>query len=148
MSNKYSKILISIAMLMIVSSVMSSCFAYNLAKDDLDRLNYLSYKMHGESLGDCWGCANVAAYGFTASDREYAYGLKDLGYMGAIVEGESDIGFSNHRAVVLLIGDELVLFESSAAQRDGEWNKNWFENKDPSFHHLKVVEKFNGYPYG
>ncbi|MDR1820266.1 MAG: hypothetical protein LBR15_08500 [Methanobrevibacter sp.] len=132
MLNMYSKILTSIAILAVICvSTISSCSAYDYPDDP--KLDELAEEMHDMKLGDCWGCADYAAGKLT-----------EMGYVGAIVEGPSDY-VSNHRAIMLFINGTLVPFESQCANWRGYWQRYWFQCTD---YYLKVIYKFNDYPYG
>ncbi|MDR2622963.1 MAG: hypothetical protein LBC39_00090 [Methanobrevibacter sp.] len=131
MSNRYSKILISIAMLIVVStSTMSVAFAGDLS--GFNGLDKLAKEMYGMDLGDCWDCSKYAA------NR-----LSENGYKCAIVEGTSDIGVTNHRAVYVYMNEDsnMHCFEAQCAKERGYWQRNWFINVPTT------VESFNGYNF-
>lgn len=134
MLNKYSKILTSIAILAVICvSTISSCSAADLV--GFDGLHKLEKEMYGESLGDCWGCADYAA-------RR----LSENGYNCAIVEGMSDIGVSNHRALFVYMNEDNQLhkFESQRANQRGEGlDYDWWAANAP----LTVIEAYNGFNF-
>ncbi|GAA5818662.1 MAG: Pseudogene of glycosyltransferase family 8 protein [Methanobrevibacter sp. CfCl-M3] len=120
------------------SMMISNCFAYNYPNDGY--LNGLTSEMYGKDLGDCWGCA------YYAFDK-----LKANGYRVAIVQGMSDTGVGNHRAIV--IKDEglgnpsnLYVFESQAANWRGTYQKDWFNEKNnPDA--LSIIEKSDNFDF-
>jgi hypothetical protein len=136
MLNIYSKILTSIAILAIITS-MSSCSAADLyGFDGLHNLENEMYNEFSYPNHDCWFYADYAA------GR-----LSENGYKCAVVQGESDIGVSNHRALFVYMNEDNQLhkFESSRAVREraGGLDYDWWAANAP----LTTIEAYNGFDF-
>jgi hypothetical protein len=133
--NKYFKILIPIAILAMIASI-SSCSAADLSGfDGLHKLESEMYNTISYANHDCWYFADYAA------NR-----LSENGYSCAVVQGTSDVGVSNHRALFVYMNEDngLHKFESSKAVRDGVGlDCDWWEANA----YLSIISEYNGFNY-